>query len=1644
VIGTAMIENDSIVRDKIDRLLKYLQNLASIRSKLVRDIKEYPFTLWFHAIPSDSQYCYCHAWGPNEEFDDHIWIEVRKYDEPLLDEVPKICSHWIDSQRLYNTDEIPELFDTLTGSIEDTSLPTNLVVFKDDDQDDSNLITIRLEDNPQIQQEWEKYIEMKWFPWRDVHKKWEAVNDIYCELFTINQQQQKLGEEFELVLGVGLLTWKTPSGHKTRRHLLTANVNLIFDASGGKFTVSPAVEGAQLSSEFDMLDISDHPIEIIKNIDSQLVEADDNPWNRSVIDPVLAASANSLSDKGQGKYYPKNFFPSEFDSDQKPIVDFAPALILRKRSVKGLEKILRDIQDQVLDGGVPTPQFLDLCESYNPDDNDNKGKKESFFKDESIYFPLDCNEEQEQIVQKMFYQNGLLVLGPPGTGKSHTIANLICHCLASGKRILVTAKTPRALQVLHDKIPEKIKPLCINLLGTGIEEQQSLEDSVGNILIQSDIWRENIANESKIKLKNKLSQLKSDQAKVIFDIKTIHEKETLVHSICNNSYKGTAAQIAKKVKQSDSKYLWFEDSINDGKSNNWSSNEIVDAIKFIKKVPDKIYKYRNYKFLDNNKLFSEYELSKLIEKEKKLKDRIDDNRNLIESSFGKLLIKGGPLEVESVISAISELASVTNKFSQNGSTWIKSAACDILKGVVSSWNELSKSLSENIKGLKERSKNLEKVVVSIPDDTDKNRLMNDAKTLQEHFSNGGKIGWGIFKPKTIKQNEYILKNVYVNSSSCDNLDTINTLIEYLDIEYTIDYCWGLIETVTMPTNGPFFMQIASIEEIGEKIEKVLSLKDYISKAKEKLKTINDRFQCNWSDFEAIDTLNNTCTAVSDLEKLKLIQIQIESRIADIIKITTGQNFNPAYSKIVSSIEQRNIDHYKTLISYIDKLKKYYKNIESYENVLKDLNDNFPILTSKIKSDDLKIWRPRIEALNDAINWHKANAWIENFLSEDDLPSLISKSNRIDSDINETITELVFYFAWQFCFERMEEYHRRHLLGWQQDVKKMGKGTGRHALKHRRDAQAHLNKCRSAIPAWIMPLHRVYESVQASPGAFDVIIVDEASQCGFDALPLTYFAKQLVVVGDENQISPEAPGVNKDLVFQLMKNYLFDFEHKDSFDIDTSFFAHCKRRFTKPIVLREHFRCMPEIIRFSNDLCYSATPLIPLKQYPPKRLEPLQVVHVEDGYREGANNQVVNKPEAEALVDAVVNCCNDDRYENKTMGVIILQGQAQAMLIENMLLKAIDAEEIQKRRLISGNPYSFQGDERDIIFLSMVAARNKRIGPFTGEDDKRRFNVAASRAKEQMWLFHTPLISELSHHCLRRRLLNHFQNPNGFSLVPDYPDIYELEAKAHKANRQIEKPPKPFDSWFEVDVTLKIAHQGFRVVPQYPVLEKKRIDIVVEGLQARLAVECDGDYWHGPDNREKDMERQRILERCGWQFFRVRESAFYLNPDVSLEGLWELLDELSIRPISDVNDSINNEIVKEPNNEKKFADKKNEKMDNISNNIKRKSHIKQQSLFDEVNSESKNSETINNIQDALSLPPAKLRYFIIETLKERPNFSCVKEQLGDFVIKYLNIITRGKPRQKFKRKINSVLNYMQRKEMVKIYKTSKNVRVKIPK
>ena len=95
-----------------------------------------------------------------------------------------------------------------------------------------------------------------------------------------------------------------------------------------------------------------------------------------------------------------------------------------------------------------------------------------------LFFPLPYNKEQITIVQNLLTSSGVVVQGPPGTGKTHSIANIICHYLANGKKVLVTAQQSHVLKTVHEKIPDELKPLVVSRIGSSKESKNQLESSI--------------------------------------------------------------------------------------------------------------------------------------------------------------------------------------------------------------------------------------------------------------------------------------------------------------------------------------------------------------------------------------------------------------------------------------------------------------------------------------------------------------------------------------------------------------------------------------------------------------------------------------------------------------------------------------------------------------------------------------------------------------------------------------------------------------------------------------------------------------------------------------------------------------------------------------------------------------------------------------------------------------------------------------------------------------------------------------------------------------------------------------------------------------------------------------------------------------
>jgi len=279
----------------------------------------------------------------------------------------------------------------------------------------------------------------------------------------------------------------------------------------------------------------------------------------------------------------------------------------------------------------------------------------------------------------------------------------------------------------------------------------------------------------------------------------------------------------------------------------------------------------------------------------------------------------------------------------------------------------------------------------------------------------------------------------------------------------------------------------------------------------------------------------------------------------------------------------------------------------------------------------------------------------------------------------------------------------------------------------------------------------------------------------------------------------------------------------------------------------------------------------------------------------------------------------EAYQGKSMMALSLQGSAQAHVLRDELTRAFQAgpglTEMLNRGITAGISRELQGDERDVIFLSLVASSQREVGmrAMMDEETVRRFNVAMSRARDQVVLFHSLQPEDLNPEDLRFAVLTHClemagqNHMAGLPLGTELPGDVDLgtwqDARFLNPEGRLVEPRDlgmPFDSWFEFDVFWDLKDRGYLVVPQVAPWGRgdgcHAIDMVVVGHGGSLAIECDGTRWHGEDRFRADLQRQLQLERCGWVFHRIPAPGYFSFREQAIERLVNHLDHLGIMPV----------------------------------------------------------------------------------------------------------------------------------------------------
>ncbi|WP_248961125.1 AAA domain-containing protein [Sphaerisporangium perillae] len=1464
---------DPLLVDATTRLVEFLRELATARHPPIRDLRSHGQVLWLADLPSTVDPH--RAAGLGEVFlsVDH----VRSTPPPAP---PEVLDRWLLENQVSDPDlDAPELAGNGPRDVEEAG-----------EDGEPRLRRETQRDRPDVVEAYGGWLP-RWQAWAEEERRRVRQQTWHRDLYSISMQLAQLDDEWELVVATGLLSWISPDGTRVRDHLLSTRAHLRVDQDTERIDVVLGETAASLRDRELLADLSGVTPHRTDRLRQRVREGEGVALQGSVTDLLTSWCDRGL--EAETEYVP-DWAPSDA-ATRRAEVRPAPALVLRKRD-RGSLISYYDAMIATLTG--PDPQaplgFAQLVGALEPAERmaflRERGVATSGSIGDDPLFPLPANPEQRTIMTRLRTDNGVVVQGPPGTGKTHSIANLLSALLAQGQRVLVTSQKAQALRVLRDKLPEEIAKLCVSMTDLGRGGSAELEGGIKALSTRFSSYDSGRQGKVIVERRHQLDAARRTKALLTERIRSLRESETYVHPEIASGYSGTLAKIVQRLGQEGPECSWMPVPLPAGAAT-VPPVSVGDAAELIELLASETPQRRarpTQRIPEVASLPGPEKLKGLIAAEAAAQGLARQAQTEISERIEHLdlpLLTHLEIVAADVMRLLRQLGLPENVTEWDRGDWIVHALTDAFAGrEMAVWNQLAAHTARLAEARRAVDligfRTIEYPVAETAGGI--GAILQSARALRDHLAAGNQLKRGLFRPAVQKQAEPWLAGTLVDGITPSNAELLSLVVADLEGRAATGELlrgWALVG-VDFPRDLPLQRTVAQLGDAHDKLDRARQIMVAVSESAGQLSRaglhLSFRTPEEWLSY----------AAALGAVRLRIEAEQATSELDDLHSVLVREagvgTPAPEVVEAVNAVAARDGVTYQLCLSALASAQSELAEQRRCDELTGRIREAHPALLDLLTKQ--RAWRPEFSAWDRAWAWAKA----QTFFAEQRKPGL---ERRLESELEvataqemRLTAELAAEQAWDAALGRMDSRQTTALKAYQDHMSKLGKGTGRYAGKYLSFAREAMADARGAVPAWIMPLQQVLETIPPTRDSFDVIIVDEASQASIDALFLLWLAPRVIVVGDDKQCAPSVVSHGElEPIFAKLSTYLPDMPAylRGAFTPKSSLFDLLATRFGSVLRLKEHFRCMPEIIDFSSRQFYDDEPLVPLRQFGADRLPPLKVERVAEAWSEGTNTRLRNPAEAEAIVAKIVQCAEDPAYDGKTFGVVVLQGTGQVQLIHNLLLDRMDTKEWTARRLRVGTPPDFQGDERDVVFLSMVIAEKRAA--VTSTDWQRRFNVAASRAKDQMWLFHSVGPDLLSPVCLRRSLLTYMTNPPAPLMSGLLTDV------------TADEPHRDFDSLFEQRVFLRIRERGFHVVPQVEV-NGRRIDLVVSGAKGRLAVECDGDFWHGTaEQLENDLDRERELKRAGWRFWRVRESEFYFNQEAALESLWDELDRRGIAP-----------------------------------------------------------------------------------------------------------------------------------------------------
>jgi very-short-patch-repair endonuclease len=1446
-------------RERLRQIFSYLRELTHLRTPPVCEAKAYPWSLVFSALPTHPA-VQQNTRLPDSEDYDGVVLRVMRPTETRCPDMPPVLAGWVRAGWDSIADEVAKVD---ARNFVDHEGQTRTESFDSSSQRVAAFV------------EWER----RRTAWRAAEKPVREAAVLYGNLFNLLARMQRESEKHQLFLADGHFVWKSAHGD-VHHPLLLQKVEIEFNPIVPEFVIRETEDAPELYTEllrFHELDGGG-----IKACKARLLEDDPHPLGHAKTSAYFEFLIRRFFEKGQS-------FASQSEAQRStdPHVFRGPMLFLGSRTqsfTESLDKLIESVAEmnELPEALYRIVGFEMATQSAGASPGGGAGTAGTgAFKDKHVDYLLTkpANREQERIISRLETSGSVLVQGPPGTGKSHTIANIIGHLLALGKTVLVASHTSKALRVVREKVAAPIRPLCVSVLDNDSESKAQLEESVNGIVGYLSRTDKDTLDREIEQLRARREELKSQSERLQDESLQIRKHE---YSDIVIEGKGIPpSEAARQIREHASLLGLIPGKISDVAPFPLTSAELVEL------------------YASNSALNADHEAC--IDE-----GLLDEKLLLPPSRFEELVVRFAEIDLAAVerfhplwtrdYSDVRRLEALAAQMSYAAETldthhWASAVleAGRIGTEQLAHWENLVLHVNRATKEIATKSE----LVFQHGPRVQAPITAEIASTLAEivgHLRAGKSLGFFSTVLKSAWKN--VLAVCSVDTGAPTSLAHFESLLALVEVELLRNEIRSRWQRQVIPTGA---QGLPDQNPEGQAKLQVEVISTMITWHKDGWRHIESELHAE--GFNLKEALKRTRSAkrienhVDELRTLisevllpalqgrilwtvrEALKKQKELLSTELIRHDGKPSSKRFYLHALSeAIHKHDVAAYErgfsALLELISKVGAYNGRLR----ILMKLGAVAPAWEAAIArregihrqstppSDLEAAWR--LKQLQQALDARLAS----------DYSKVQRAMDRARNDLQEVTGQYVEKLSWRYQLERTGLKERQALAGWQQLQAKLTKtGRGKLDAVRKREAKKLLATCKGAVPVWVMPLSKVFESFDLTSEKFDVVILDEASQSDVTALAAFAIARQIIVVGDKEQVTPQAVGQELQKVQGLIDELLYEVPNRMLYDGKTSVYHLAEQSFGETIRLVEHFRCVPDIIQFSNLLSYRGE-IKPLREAASSPFEEHVIAHRVDG---GRSVNKVNRQEALEVASLIAAMTEMKEYSKETVGVISLLGQEQAIVIDDLLQHHLRPEIYQGHRILCGSASQFQGDERGVIIISVVdSCEDPPLNIRQTEDFKKIFNVAASRAQNQLWVVHSlNPATDLKPGDLRLRLIQHAENP------------YDILSSIQRANLKAESP-------FESLVMADLIRAGFRITPQWEV-GAYRIDMIVEGKTQRIALECDGDRFHPAEKLADDIQRQLVLERLGWRFIRVRGSEYFRDPAKAMTRIISELEAFGI-------------------------------------------------------------------------------------------------------------------------------------------------------